>query len=50
MCHHMTWEEWKRLSADERAEHEEPRVEATPEPEHVEGEPELDREREFVRA
>ncbi|HEV2712676.1 MAG TPA: hypothetical protein VGU26_06240 [Gaiellaceae bacterium] len=51
MCHHLSWEDWELLQAEERRENEEPRiVEVTAEPEPVEAEPERDRERELIRA
>jgi hypothetical protein len=50
MCHHLTWEEWEVLRAEERRENEEPRVVEAREPEAVEADREQDPERELVHA
>jgi hypothetical protein len=50
MCHHLTWEEWRLLQAEELRTDEEPRTVEVPEREVVEAEPERDPERELVHA
>jgi hypothetical protein len=50
MCHHLTWEEWQLLQAEERREDVEPRIVEVSEPEVVETETERDPERELVHA
>jgi hypothetical protein len=50
MCHHLTWEEWQLLQAEERREDVEPRIVEVTEREAVEAEPERDPDRELVHA